>query len=150
MELIFDGAAPSGKAADLMKEAAEMCLEREGVRSEDTEVSVTFVGLEEIKEINKEFRNIDSSTDVLSFPQFNDPQEIPAEGRISIGDVVICTEQALLQAEEFGHSEDRELVYLFVHSIFHLLGYDHMNDDDKAEMRAAEEDIMSKIGLERQ
>jgi metalloprotein, YbeY/UPF0054 family len=149
MELIFDGAVPSAEAADLMKEAAEMCLAREGVRTEETEVSVTFVGLGEIRAINKEYRDIDSSTDVLSFPQFNDPQEIPAEGRVSIGDVVICTEQALLQAEEFGHSEERELVYLFVHSIFHLLGYDHMNEEDKEEMRRAEEDIMSNIGLKR-
>jgi probable rRNA maturation factor len=68
---------------------------------------------------------------------------------ISLGDVVICPEQALLQADEFGHSAERELVYLFVHSVLHLLGYDHVEDEDKRKMRTREEKIMSEIGLER-
>jgi probable rRNA maturation factor len=69
------------------------------------------------------------------------------DGALCIGDVVICPEQALLQADEFGHSGERELVYLFVHSIFHLLGYDHIEEEDRTEMRAQEEKIMSQIGL---
>ena len=70
-----------------------------------------------------------------------------AKGVLCLGDVVICPEQALLQAEEFGHSGERELVYLFVHSVFHLMGYDHMEEESKSEMRAQEEKIMSQIGL---
>ena len=66
-----------------------------------------------------------------------------------LGDVVICLEKAREQAEEFGHSEEREIVYLFVHSVFHLLGYDHMEDEEKAEMRSAEEKVMSFLELER-
>ena len=85
----------------------------------------------------------------MSFPQYNDPSEIPKEGPAILGDVVICTGQAVRQAAEYGHSADRELVYLFVHSIFHLMGYDHMEEDDKKEMRAGEEMIMNKIGLVR-
>lgn len=97
-----------------------------------------------------EFRDgkIDHVTDVLSFPQYENAEEMrKVKGVICLGDVVICPEQALLQAEEFGHSGERELVYLFVHSVFHLLGYDHMEEESKSEMRAQEEKIMSQIGL---
>ncbi len=70
-------------------------------------------------------------TDVLSFPQFDDLNEIPEFGEICLGDVVICKDRALEQAEEFGHSFEREIIYLFTHSILHLLGYDHMEEDEK-------------------
>ena len=89
-------------------------------------------------------------TDVLSFPQFESLEEIKGkEGILCLGDVVICPEQALLQADEFGHSGERELVYLFTHSVLHLLGYDHEAEADKEKMRALEEKVMSKIGLTR-
>lgn len=150
MELIISGGdTPPENVICQMKEAALRCLIHEGVRTDDIEVSVTFTDLDGIHELNRTYRNVDSSTDVLSFPQYDDTADIPADGMITLGDVVICMEQALLQAEDFGHSAERELVYLFVHSMFHLLGYDHMTDDDKAEMRKAEEDVMSVIGLER-
>lgn len=140
---------PSENLLEKMEEGAVLCVESEGLPSERIEVSLTFVGNEEIRELNKAYRNVDKVTDVLSFPQYDDLNEIPEEGEIPIGDVVICTEQALLQADEFGHSNERELVYLFVHSICHLLGYDHMEDVDKQEMRAKEEEVMAKIQLER-
>ncbi|MGI6256484.1 MAG: rRNA maturation RNase YbeY [Anaerovoracaceae bacterium] len=148
MELIFDGdRTPTEKVIRYMEQAANLAFEQEGVRSEDVEVSVSFVDMEEIRELNRIYRKKDEVTDVLSFPQYGSSRDIPKEGKVSIGDVVLCTEQALLQADDFGHSPERELVYLFTHSIFHLLGYDHKVDEEKERMRDVEETIMSKVGL---
>lgn len=150
MELIFGG--EEGRAenlSDLMEKAAAATLSREGVPVEDVEISITFVDDEEIRELNAQYRDVDKVTDVLSFPQFESPEELPEEGEIILGDVVLNVEQAKRQAEEYGHSEDREIIYLFVHSLLHLLGYDHMEEDEKAEMRGAEEEIMNELGLPR-
>ena len=150
MELILSGdVMPEEDMTELMEEAAALILEDEGVRADEAEISVTFVTDEEIRELNAQFRGIDRATDVLSFPQFEDVQDIPDEGPAVLGDVVISLERARAQAEEFGHSEKRETIYLFVHSILHLLGYDHMEEDEKKEMRAAEEKTMEKLGLMR-
>lgn len=149
MNIIFsDEFVPNERVIDHMKQAATLCAQFEKLDPERISVSVTFVGSEEIRELNQEYRGKDSVTDVLSFPQFDDFEHLP-QGELCLGDVVICTEQALVQADEFGHSAERELVYLFVHSMFHLLGYDHMEEDEKSEMRNAEETIMNRIGLER-
>ena len=88
-------------------------------------------------------------TDVLSFPQYDDLSDIENEEEICLGDVVINDEAVRSQAEEYGHSYERELIYLFVHSILHLWGYDHMEAEDKEEMRSFEEKVMSKLRLER-
>ena len=150
MELILSAdVMPEEDMTELMEEAAALILEDEGVRADEAEISVTFVTDEEIRELNAQFRGIDRATDVLSFPQFEDVQDIPDEGPAVLGDVVISLERARAQAEEFGHSEKRETIYLFVHSILHLLGYDHMEEDEKKEMRAAEEKTMEKLGLAR-
>ena len=150
MELIFSGEAmPSETVTAFMKQAACIILESEGVTNEDIEISVSFTDEKGIRELNRLYRDIDKVTDVLSFPQFNEPGEIPKAGPVILGDVVICTQQALLQAHDFGHSANRELVYLFVHSIFHLMGYYHMTDDEKEDMREHEESVMNKIGLGR-
>ena len=137
-----------------MTEAAEYAVESENLLNLDKqrcELSVTFVGLDEIHELNREYRGVDRPTDVLSFPQFEDlEEEIPEVGEICLGDVVICREKAEEQAEKFGHSFERELVYLFTHSVLHLLGYDHMEEDEKKVMRQREEEIMEHIGLMRQ
>jgi len=153
MQLIFDeDNIPAKELCDKFEEAVKCCLLYENIEEDNIEVSVSFVSPEEIQEINREHRNIDSVTDVLSFPQFDDIEEMLEAAKIqpaALGDVVICTERAKEQAEEYGHSIEREMVYLFVHSIFHLLGYDHMIDEEKQEMRVAEETVMSKLGLER-
>lgn len=132
-----------------MKEGAIFCVEEEGIDAERTEVSLTFVAPEEIKELNNLYRGVDKVTDVLSFPQYDDLNQLPEEGEIPLGDVVICTQQALLQADEYGHSNERELVYLFVHSICHLLGYDHMEEEEKKQMREKEEGVMTRLQMER-
>lgn len=150
MNIFVDGDnLPKQAMLDKMQEAAETALELEGVSNDELEVSLTFVDEDEIREINRDYRDVDSVTDVLSFPQFETSDEIPEEGYVLLGDVVICTKRAEEQAEEFGHSVEREMVYLFTHSICHLLGYDHMEDDEKAVMRKREEEIMERIGVTR-
>jgi len=151
MEIYFEeGQEVSPEILETMKKSAARCLELEGVDESRTEISVSFVEAEEIKRLNAEYRQVDSVTDVLSFPQFDDMSDIPEEGEICLGDVVICRQRAEEQAEEFGHSFEREIIYLFTHSILHLLGYDHMTDEDKSEMRAREEERMEYLGKGRQ
>ena len=151
MKIYFEeGQAVTQEILDTMMQAAEYCLDAEQIDTERSEISVTFVSLEEIHELNREYRQVDSPTDVLSFPQFDDLDELPEEGEIMLGDVVICSDRAKEQAEEFGHSFEREIIYLFVHSVLHLLGYDHMEEDEKRIMRRREEEDMERIGLKRE
>lgn len=117
-------------------------------------IGVSLVSEDEIKDINREFRGIDKVTDVLSFPQFESVDELldEIEGDealvdIPLGDVVICLDQAERQSKEYGTSIKREVTYLFVHSILHLLGHDHMEDDEKAYMRAHEERVMAALDI---
>ena len=123
------------------------------------EISVLVTDDEGIHQINLEQRDVDRPTDVLSFPMFElEPGEHPDEGDadpetglIPLGDMVISLERAVAQAEEFGHSVEREVCYLSVHSVLHLLGYDHMDDGPmKAQMRLREEAILGKLGITRE
>ena len=114
------------------------------------EVSVTFVDNEEIREINRQFRNIDRATDVLSFPLFDeDGMDAHVEELdCMLGDIVLSLERAREQAMEFGHSFEREVAFLTVHSVLHLLGYDHeLSDEDDTDMRKRQTEIVEKIGL---
>lgn len=148
---------------DKMKEIIEYSLKEECVNV-PYEISIIFVDNKEIKEINNDMRGIDNATDVLSFPMlefekdkyFKDiyvnyefmPYELN-EGRLVLGDMALSLERAKEQSIEYGHSFIREVMYLVVHSILHLLGYDHMEDDDKKIMRKREEDIMQKFNITR-
>lgn len=150
MNITFSDERMPGKTViDHMLQAGELVALEEEFDPKRVDVSVTFVSEEEIKELNGIYRDNNSVTDVLSFPQYDNYEDIPKDGSICIGDVVICPEQALIQADEFGHSGERELVYLFVHSLFHLLGYDHIEEMDKSEMREQEEKIMNQVKLGR-
>lgn len=110
--------------------------------NDDVIVSISFVNDEEIQSLNRDFRNVDKVTDVLSFP-IDDEFDIRPT---MLGDVVINTKRVLEQAKDFGHSNEREIAYLTVHSILHLLGYDHMEEEEKKEMRSIEEAVMSELG----
>jgi len=132
-----------------MEEGAVLCVREENIDPELVEISLTLVDAEEIRILNRDYRNVDKVTDVLSFPQFDDLNELPEDEEILLGDVVICRQQAEAQAEEYGHSVEREMVYLFIHSVCHLLGYDHMDEEEKAEMRAKEESVMERIQVTR-
>lgn len=122
------------------------------------EINILLTDDEGIREVNREMRDIDSATDVLSFPMFDllpgeHPDEMdadPATDLIPLGDMCISVERAHAQAEEYGHSFDREICYLAVHSVLHLLGYDHLDEGEmKRQMRAREEEIMQQLKLER-
>ena len=115
-----------------------------------TEVDITIVDDEEIHQLNRDYRNVDRPTDVLSFALDEDDEDEPElmEGQPHrLGDIIISAETATRQAEEFGHGLEREIVYLAVHGLLHLLGYDHMVEEDKVIMRAKEEEALSAINL---
>ncbi|MDU6182806.1 MAG: rRNA maturation RNase YbeY [Anaerococcus vaginalis] len=126
-------------------------LNVEKVDQEKCEISLSFVDEEKIRQLNKDFRSIDRVTDVLSFPIedfFNEDREnILEKPYLMLGDVVICLDVARKQADELGHSFEREIMYLTCHSIFHLLGYDHIEDDDKKIMRSKEKEVMKNLGV---
>lgn len=119
--------------------------------SEDAEISVSFVDNDEIRQLNKQHRNIDASTDVLSFPLGeNGVYDHNDSGAAMLGDIVISMPKAVEQAELYGHSLQREVGYLTAHSMFHLLGYDHVNGGVEAvHMREKEETVMTMLGLPR-
>lgn len=155
MKIYFDAEEQVPKdLLDTMNAAGTICETSEGFEEDDCAVSVTFVDEEAIRKLNKEFRGIDRVTDVLSFPQYEHRAEmrdaVSGIGFAELGDVVICTKRAEEQAAEYGHSFERELIYLFVHSIMHLFGYDHMEAEMKSVMRSREEEIMDHLGIRRE
>lgn len=118
----------------------------------DSEVSVTFTDNDNIRKLNAEYRNIDRSTDVLSFPMydFSDGDFPPENKKVMLGDIVISVERAIEQAEEYGHSLRREISFLTVHSVLHLLGYDHeISEKDEQEMFELQDKIMESLGISR-
>ncbi|MBE6684161.1 MAG: rRNA maturation RNase YbeY [Ruminococcaceae bacterium] len=136
----------------LIREAVETTLDFEDFQNH-CEVSVTFTDNEGIHELNKKFREVDKPTDVLSFPLFDfegETDEPPVDEIMSnLGDIVISLEKAKEQADEYGHSFEREVAFLCVHSMLHLLGYDHeTSDEDDVEMRSKQTEIMRIMGLE--
>lgn len=133
----------------LVRKACTATLVEENFE-EAAEIDVTFVTDEQIKAINLEFRNIDSATDVLSFPLGENGvyDTNPATGAKMLGDVIISVEHAVSQAELYGHGFEREVAFLTVHSVLHLLGYDHVNGGiEQAIMREKEERILDELGL---
>mgnify|MGYP004621831425 FL=1 len=124
-------------------------------------IECEFVDEEEIRRLNSEMRGIDKVTDVLSFPELENikgkpikkaehPFELDEDGALLIGSLAVCVKRAKEQAEEYNHSYYRELNYLIVHGILHCLGYDHIEEKDKAEMRAKEEEILGGMGITRE
>jgi len=141
---------------------AECCQAVEGV-TQPLGVHLFLTNDEDIRQINAEYRGIDRSTDVLSFPSVNYPagktarscekrlraEYDPEMKACMLGDIIISWDHALAQAEEYGHSVNRELCYLFAHGLFHLMGYDHMEPDEQKEMRAMEEKALHMAGISR-
>ena len=126
----------------LVRESVLATLAYEG-KEGHSEVSVTFTDNEGIRAINREYREIDAPTDVLSFPLFEE-----CDGTRMLGDLVLSLEKCRAQAEEFGHSFERECAFLTVHSTLHLLGYDHVNgEEEEQDMRARQTAIVEKMGL---
>ena len=143
----------SFKIRHLIKKSVKEALSQEGF-SYPAEVSVSFVDNEAIHKLNLEYREKDKPTDVLSFPMWE--KEELSDGSaldghaVTLGDIIISAEKAKSQAEEYGHSLEREICFLSVHSILHLLGYDHeTSEEDEAYMKNKQEDVLIKIGLPR-
>ena len=150
------GAANDANCA-LIRRTIRTALAAEGLTA-PCEVDVLLTDDDGIHEINRELRQVDRPTDVLSFPeieltpgQLPGPEDAdPGTGLIPLGDMVLSMERVAAQAREYGHSKRRELSYLVTHSVLHLLGYDHLDEGPmKAQMRAREEAIMALLGLER-
>ncbi len=134
------------KTEHYVNKACQTVLNYEGF-SLPAEISVSFVTQEQIQNLNRDFRNKDSVTDVLSFPLKGDDYDInPANGCAMLGDVIICVKRAGEQAKVFGHSLLYEITFLTVHSVLHLLGFDHVKEDDEKIMFPKQNEIMNIIG----
>ena len=141
-----------------IKSLLEKALKHLNQPSELLEMTLSIVSPEQIRELNKSFRDVDKVTDVLSFPTCDNPtrgaitvvcEEVnPETDLVNIGDIIICLERAKEQAKEYGHSLKRELSFLALHGLLHLLGYDHVNQDDEQQMVALQKEILAiaKIG----
>jgi probable rRNA maturation factor len=143
----------SFKIRHLIKKSVKEALTQEGF-SYPAEVSVSFVDNEAIHKLNLEYREKDKPTDVLSFPMWEKEELYDGSAldghAVTLGDIIISAEKAKSQAEEYGHSLEREICFLSVHSILHLLGYDHeTSEEDEAYMKNKQEDVLIKIGLPR-
>lgn len=141
-----------------LKKVTETALATMGAA--DAALDLSFVGRSHIRALNATFRGVDRVTDVLSFPTLegvilpldkrNYPCDLdPESGKIYLGSIVICRAKAKEQAAEYGHSVERELAYLTVHGVLHLLSFDHIEESDKVKMRAAEERILGVLGIGR-
>jgi len=136
---------------EIIKKVLKKCFEIEKLENKNLYVNVVLTNAKNIKSINKEHRGIDKETDVLSFPMF-EKDEIASLDNTNediLGDMVISIERVEEQAKEYGHSFERELAYMVVHSFYHLLGYDHMTEEDKKEMREKEENVLGILGIRR-
>lgn len=134
----------------IVKKVLNKVAELYGIE-EDAEVGVTLTDNEYIKQLNTKYRNKECSTDVLSFAlnEGEEPEIIDGPSVNLIGDIIISVETAQMQAEEYGHSLERELAFLTVHGMMHLLGYDHIEEEDRIEMRKEEEYVLESLEITR-
>lgn len=140
---------------EIVKKVLVKCFGEEKLDKTKLYVEITLTTPEQIRKINKEFRNIDKETDVLSFPMF-EKQELERglknnefNTEDALGSIVISLEKVEEQAKEYGHSFERELSYMIVHGFYHLMGYDHIKEEDKIQMRQKEENILNKLKIVR-
>lgn len=140
---------------EIISKVVKQCFETEHLENSKLYISITLTTPDNIQKINKEYRKIDKPTDVLSFPMF-EKEEIDEkiqnrdfEFEDVLGDIVISLEQVRVQAEEYGHSFERELAYMIVHGFYHLMGYDHMVEEDKVIMRQKEENVLNVLEITR-
>ena len=139
----------------IVEKVLKKCFEEEGLIDSKLIMTITFTTPEEIRKINKKYRKIDRATDVLSFPMF---EKAELDEKIKnkdflyedvLGDVIISIDKVKEQAEEYGHSFERELSYMLVHGFYHLMGYDHIEEEDKKIMRPKEEKILKELKITR-
>ena len=152
MELVIDNRQdiiPVEKdLIELLEKVVKETLIYEGW-DDDYEISLSLVNNEEIRELNKNYKNIDDITDVLSFPMIEEDEDFSIIPEKILGDIVISVEKAWDQAKEYGHSFYREMAFLTVHSMLHLMGYDHVDEDTEKEMQDKQEAILTKLKIKR-
>lgn len=154
-EIVYNKVEENSEYESIINRVIDECFKNEYLDGLKLYVSITLTVPEEIHILNKNFRNIDKPTDVLSFPMFQ-PDEIEKmikenyQEEDILGDMVISIPQVEEQAKEYGHSFERELAYMVVHSFYHLMGYDHMVEEDKIKMRAKEDEILNKLNITRE
>ena len=155
-EIIYDDVENKIEYDKTIARVVEECYKEENLQESKLIMTITLTTPEKIRKINKEYRNIDRATDVLSFPMF---QKEELDSKILsknflyedvLGDIVISVEKVQEQAKEYGHSFERELSYMVVHGFYHLMGYDHIEEKDKEIMRPKEENILKKLGITRE
>ena len=136
------------KYEEIANKVFESCFKEEDLYNYKIYISIILTDEKNIQNINKEYRNIDKETDVLSFPMFEKEEINQAKEQEEVlGDIIVCIPVIKRQAVEYGHSEEREFAYMLVHGFYHLMGYDHIVEEDKVIMRAKEENILNKLGI---
>ncbi len=140
---------------ELIEKVLKKCFEIENIEDKNFYMSIILTTPAEIRKLNKEYRNIDRETDVLSFPMY-EKEELETvkkqkqEWKDTLGDIVISIERVEEQAKEYGHSFEREFAYMLVHGFYHIMGEDHIEEEDKKIMRAKEENVLSKLNIVRE
>jgi len=145
----FDEIEENKEYEDKVFKVIKKCFEEEKLKELNLYISITLTTPQKIKQLNKHYRNIDKETDVLSFPMFEKEELEKRKGlnQDVLGDIVISIEKVKEQSQEYGHSFERELAYMAVHGFYHLMGYDHMNENDKLLMRQKEENVLNKLNI---
>lgn len=155
-EIIYQDIEENSEYEKTIKKVVEKCFEEEGISDSKLCLTITLTTPENIRKINKEYRNIDKETDVLSFPMFEKQEldEMIAKKQFEhedvLGDIVISIARVEEQAKEYGHSFERELSYMVVHGFYHVMGYDHIKEEDKKKMRPKEEKILNDLKILRE
>ncbi len=154
-EIIYEDVEEKEIYEEIVKKVLQQCMKEEKLENSKLSITVTLTTPMQIKKINKEYRKIDKATDVLSFPMFEKDEldeKIKDQDFIHedvLGDIIISIEKVEEQAKEYNHSFERELSYMLVHGFYHLMGYDHIEEEDKKVMRPKEENILNKLKITR-
>lgn len=154
-EIVYKDIEENEKFEEIIKNVIETCFKEEGLEKSKLCITITLTNPENIRKLNNEYRNIDRATDVLSFPMFEKDEldkKIQDQDFVHedvLGDIIISIDKVREQAEEYGHSFERELSYMIVHGFYHLMGYDHIKETDKEKMRPKEEKILNILKITR-
>ena len=151
LEVEYLGVPEDKNLEEIIQKVLLKCYEVEELSSKYLYVNVILTNPENIQRLNKQYRNIDKATDVLSFPMFEKEELVNFKSNVKevLGDIVISLEKVEEQAKEYGHSFERELAYMVVHGFYHIIGYDHIEEEDKKVMRAKEEYVLEKLNIQR-
>jgi len=155
-EIVWKDIKQNDELESIVEKVIQKCFEVENINPTSLYICVTLTNPKNIRELNKEYRNIDKETDVLSFPMFEREglDKLVRENETQLlqdvmGDIIISIERVEEQAKEYGHGFEREFAYMLVHGFYHLRGYDHITDEQKKEMREREENVLSQLNITR-